>query len=128
MAKVSVGLKSLKLGPIAVDGGMGTVLEAYGATVENTAVFSSEEPETTNYPIEESDDPHYTSSKPGQKILSWASYNLDADSLVRLCGGTATTENGKRVYNAPEIAPEIEMSIEVTDLNDNSTGKNCLQF
>lgn len=112
MAKIGIGLASLKMGPIAGDGGMGTSLTLLGYTVADTAVLATEAGTTTDFKIEEQDDPVYSIlSEKGRTTLSWSSYDVDADTLVRLFGGTKTV-GPPEVWEAPAATPEIEQSIE----------------
>jgi len=94
MAKLSIGLTSLKLSAIATDGGMGTALSELGATVGDSAALTTAEGTKTDFVIEESDNPFYSiESAPGAKTLAWSTYNVDLDVLARLWGNvvSATT-------------------------------------
>ncbi|WP_343302848.1 hypothetical protein AAHN97_14985 [Chitinophaga niabensis] len=122
MPKVKIGLKLLEMGPIAVDGGMGTVLTPLACTVVDTALLTSEAATVTDFPIEEEDDPYYTSSVAGKKTLTFSSYDMDPASLVRVLGGSATTDaSGNNIYEAPSATPVIEQSFRLTDQKGNIT-------
>ena len=112
MAKYSLGLTSLKLGAIAGDGGMGTSLVVLGNTVADTAILATEEGQTADFSIEESDDPVYSIvSQKGKTTLSWSCYDVDADILLKFFGGTST--GTPKVWSAPDTVPELEQSIEL---------------
>ncbi|HZF64202.1 MAG TPA: hypothetical protein VEZ55_06955 [Chitinophagaceae bacterium] len=116
MAKKSIGLKSIKMGAIAVDGGMGTVLTQVGATVSDTAALTTEEGTKTDFNIEESDAPFFSiESAPGRKVLAWSSYDVDLDTLSRFWGGTVAAASGGngRSWEMPDTLPVIERSIEI---------------
>jgi hypothetical protein len=122
MGKVKIGLVSLKMGDIAVDGGMGTVLTPFTGTVVDTAVMSEEDGTTNDFPIEESDSPFYSETIPGSQTFVFSVYDTDPASLVRLLGGTATTDlSGRSVYEAPDTKPSIEQSFELIDKKGNIT-------
>ena len=119
MAKHTLGLASLKIGAVAGDGGMGTSLTAIGDTVPGTAIFSNEEGTTTDFFSEEADVPiESVESEPGTTTLVWSTYNLDADAMVALFGGTKSS--GPPVtYVPPDTIADIVGSIEVTDKKGN---------
>lgn len=120
MAKIQIGLKQLLMGDVAIDGGMGTALTQLGATVVDTAVLTNEAPTVTDFTIEEQDDPYYTNSVAGKRTLSWSTYDLDPASLVRICGGAASTDaSGNDVWEAPLDTPQIEVSIKLIDQKNN---------
>lgn len=115
MAKYKIGLENVKLGAIAGDGGMGTVLTNVGNTVEGSATLTTEEGQKTDFKIEESDSPIMSISTEADTMsLSWSSYDCDATQLQRMFGGTvvpATSATGE-TWQAPDVIPEIEQSLE----------------
>lgn len=89
MAKKIFGLASIKIAPIANDGGMGTALETIGETVSGTASMTQEDNTTTDITIEESDSPIETIiSQVGKILFNWSSYNVKYRILYMLFGGT----------------------------------------
>lgn len=117
MPKAEIGLQKLELGPIALDGGMGTALTQLSATVVDTAVLTYDQPTTNDFNIEEQDDPFHSISIPGKKTLSWSTYDVEPTSLVKVAGGTASTDaSGNAVWEPPVSAPEIELSGKLTTL------------
>jgi hypothetical protein len=112
MPKTKIGLTSIKTGAIAGDGGMGTSLSDIGYTVADTAILATEQGTTTDFKIEEQDDPVYSIlSEKGRTTLSWSTYDVDAETLVRLFGGTRTAGPPEK-WEAPATTPELEQSIE----------------
>lgn len=113
MAKKSIGLKSIKIGAIAGDGGMGATLTQIGATVSDTAGITTAEGSTTDFKIEESDSPFYSLvSDPGKKTFAWSCYDVDPANLVKLLGGSVDGTTG--AWAMPDTIPDIEQSIEIT--------------
>lgn len=89
MAEKIFGLASIKIAPIASDGGMGTALESFGETVSGTATMAQEDNTTTDFNIEESDSPIKTVvSAVGKVTFAWSSYNVAYRFLEKLFGGT----------------------------------------
>lgn len=120
MATVRIGLTSIVLGPIAGNGGMGTVLTQIGDTVEGTPTYTVEDPTKVDFPTEESDTPYYsTVTKQGKESFTWQSYQFDADTLVRLFGGTKAV-GPPETWSAPASVPEIEQSMRITWKNGGS--------
>lgn len=114
--KRSIGIASLKIGDIAVDGGMGTTLAALGATYRDSAELIQDDAEVTDIESEESDDPVETLEKLGTRTLRWSIMDYSPDTLVKVLGGTVTgagTEADPKVWNAPTTSPNIEQSIEI---------------
>jgi hypothetical protein len=120
MAKHTFGLQNVEIGAIAGDGGMGLTLTAVGETVSGTATMATEDPTVTDFTIEESDSPvESVVTVPGKVTLAWSSYNVDADTLIKLFGGTKVT--GPPVeWLAPDTFPDIEVSLKVTDKKGNA--------
>jgi len=89
MAKKSIGLTSILMGPIALDGGIGLSLTQIGATVSDSAVMSTSAGTFTDFNIEEQDTPFYSiESQKGKTTVAWSTYDMDVDTLIRLFGGT----------------------------------------
>lgn len=115
MAKARVGLKKFEFGSVAVDGGMGTALSEFGATVSDTAILANESPTTTDFNIEQQSTPFYTVTEDGKLTIKLSSYDVEPASLVRVKGGTVTTDpSGNSTWNAPDETPIIEVSVKVT--------------
>jgi len=113
MAEIrSIGLASIKLGAIAVDGGMSTALAALGVTYQDTAEMVREDPEITEIYSEENDDPEEVLETRGPAIVRWSIMNVDPDEVVRVLGGEVTGTTDK-VYHSPVSKDPIELSLEI---------------
>lgn len=89
MGKYKLGLVNMKMGSIAADGGAGLTLAAVGDTVAGTAKMDTTEASLTDFKIEESDSPVMSIKTEADKItVTWSTYNNDADTLVKMFGGT----------------------------------------
>lgn len=113
--KRAIGLKSILMGPVGADGGMGTTLtELVGNTVRGTAVLNSSPVEKTELLEEESDDPiEILRTGGGVFTYVWSSYNIAAEVLVAAFGGTVVGG----MWEAPDEIPDIEMSIKAETRN-----------
>lgn len=102
------GLQQILVGDIAADGGAGTDLVQLGYTNEDSATFTQDEATTTEFYVEELDDPILTNERPGATTFTWVIANPDLEVLERLFGGTITgtgTSASPRVWNAPDRMP-----------------------
>lgn len=119
MSDTSYGLKQLRMGNVAVDGGMGTALTVLSKTVVDTAIFTNEAPTETDFNVEEQDDPILTTSIQGKKTISWSTYDVTPATLVRVFGGTLSVDgSGNDVYEGPINTPPIYQSLELITLDD----------
>ena len=117
--KRTFGLKSIKIGEIAADGGMGTSLSVLGVTDEGSATFTKAEDTTKEFFCEESDDPIETVTKKGITSLEWSIVDFSPVTLVKVLGGTVdTTVPATPVWEAPDSAAVIEKSIEFITKTD----------
>ncbi len=99
MAKKYYGLKSITMGPNAVDGGMGLALtEVLGDTVKGTATLTSTAPETAEIEIEEIDQLYdEIETKGAVWTLAASTYNVTKETMHELFGGTITGN----IWSAP---------------------------
>jgi hypothetical protein len=114
--KRSIGLTSLKMGAIAVDGDMGTTLAAVGVTYKDSCELMQDDANVTDIECEETDDPVESIEILGKRTLKWSIMDYSPDTLVKVLGGTVTgagTELDPKVWNAPSTSPAIEQSIEL---------------
>lgn len=117
--KRSFGLKSIKIGAVGADGGMGADLAALGVTSEGTAVFSKDEDEVKEFFSEENDDPIEIITKKGKTTLQFGIVDVTPSTLVKVLGGTVDVSvPATPVWKAPATAPSIEKSIEVITKKD----------
>lgn len=110
----SIGLKYIKIGPPAGDGGMSTTLEALGVTYQDTAELTTGDPELTEIFSEENEDPEEIIETKGTKGIKWSIINFDPDVLVKVLGGTNNTGE----WEASRTYTPIEMSVEALSAND----------
>jgi len=107
------GMKSVKMGDVGVDGGMGNSLSLLGdgTTLEGTASFTKEEDAEVPFSSEEADDPFEIILKKGVSTLEFTIVDFTPATLVRVLGGTINATSGD--WEAPDQAPDIEQSVEV---------------
>lgn len=96
MAKKVYGLKSIIMGPVAGDGGMGTSLhEVLGETVLGTATLTMPTPTKEGVRTEEKKLPiFYTEGETPDITISASSYNVSASTMQHLFGGVASGSDG----------------------------------
>ncbi len=118
MAEVrTLGLSKIEISDIAGDGGLGTTFLALGKTYKDTAELLGEDPEIFEHYCEESDDPEETVVTKGKVTVKWSIFDSDADTLVKVLGGTATGTAPNKIWSAPATAPTIEKSVKITPKN-----------
>lgn len=105
----SIGLSSIKLGDVAVDGGMGTTLAALGVTYQDTAELIRDDPDITEIFSEENDEPEEVLETKGPARVRWSIMNVDPAEAAKVLGGTGTGS----VYESPVAKDPIEKSIEI---------------
>lgn len=110
----SIGLKYIKIGDPAEDGGMGTSLAALGVTYRDTADLVQGDPEISEIFSEENDDPEEVIESKASKSVKWSIMNFDPDEMVKVLGGTSS--NG--AWHSPTIMDPIEKSIEILSKKD----------
>lgn len=96
-------LKALKVGDPAVDGGMGTTLtELFGATVKGSASLTATEPTSEEVEIEEIDTIYdEITTKGAVWTLKISTYNISADTMKAVFGGTITGTAPALVWSPP---------------------------
>lgn len=108
------GLDSVKIGPIAGDGGLSTTLVEVESIVVGTPVVTIPVPTKTEIPVEDSDEPAFVTSAPGAKTCTFSTYNVDASILVDLFGGTFTGVSPNQIWAAPDVVTDVERSVVMT--------------
>ncbi len=121
MAKALKGYKAFRIGAIAVDGGMGTVLVALGTTVKGSVSVTSTEAQTKDFLIEESSQPFDSSVTQDPTMEGTLEiYDVSPETAVKLFGGTATSVGSgstkKSVYTPPLAYSQNEVSAELESL------------
>jgi hypothetical protein len=122
MAKKLKGYKSFSIGPIANDGGMGTVLTALGTTVKGNTNANTSEATTQDFFIEEQTqafDSTVTADPQMSGVLEI--YDIDPDTAVKVLPGTVTsTGTGatkRKVFTPATPYVPIEVSGEIESKN-----------
>lgn len=113
-AKYTLGLTKIEFADQLGDGSTGTSWSTLGQTLEGTCVMATDDPEITEFYVEESDTAVVTSSKEGKTTLKFSIADPDPDTLVSLLRGTVTGVAPSRVWNAPATLVAVEKSIKVT--------------
>lgn len=114
---VAIGLKNMYMGAIASDGGMGTSLELVAYAIEGTPTLNFEEGDKTDFNIEQSNDPYYSITNPGNKVLTLSIYGVSPALMYKYFGGTlviGATSANPDVWSAPATFPDLEKSIVLT--------------
>lgn len=109
----TIGLKSVKVGAIAADGGMGTTLAALADTFEGSATLVQEDGEKTSFFVEESEDAVEIITKKGETKFSFSIIDFTPATLAAVLGGEATGVGDAAVWKAPSGSVTIEKSIEI---------------
>lgn len=110
----TLGLESIEIGDVAVDGGMGTTLAELGVTYRDTAELIQEDAESTEHYSEEFDEPVETIDTKGGTTVKWAIIDCTPDTLVEVLGGAVTGIGDAKKWEAPSTAENIEKSILIT--------------
>jgi hypothetical protein len=110
----TLGLLKIEVSDIASDGGVGTTFAALGKTYKDSAEIMGAEPEVLEHYSEESDDPEETLTYKGKVNIKFSIFDTDADTLVKVLGGTATGSAPNKVWNDGATAPAIEKSVKIT--------------
>lgn len=111
--KRSIGLLSIEIGDIAVDGGMGTVLAALGVTFQDSCELAQGEPEIIEINSEENDEPEEIITGKSVKTLKWSIINVAPDALLKVLGGTVTGLAPDETWESPRSTEIIEKSIRI---------------
>lgn len=112
---ITIGLSKIEIGEIASDGGMGEPLEQIGYTAEGTATIETEDPEVTEFFVEEIETPIYQSSRMGRTTISFALASPDLAQCQKVFGGEAPTgTGGDLTWNYPSGTVVLEKSIKIT--------------
>lgn len=118
MAKIGIiGLKSLKLGDVANDGGMGALLESWGYTFKQSCKMETSDPTITKFRAEEVDGVIASIAEEGDITIKWQIVKVNADILKKAFGGEVSgsgTVADPKKWDAPSSMPNIEKSIELT--------------
>lgn len=111
--KRTIGLTSIKLGAVGVDGGMGASLAVLGNTFQGTATLTQEDPAENEFFAEEQDDPIEVLFTKGKTTLEFAIVDFTPATMVKVLGGTVSGVAPAEKWEAPTDIPAIEQSIEI---------------
>lgn len=115
MAEIrTLGLETIEVGDIALDGGVSTSFAPLGVTYRETAELTQEDPEVTEHYSEENDEPEEIVTSKGKTTITWSIINSDPETLAGVLGGQVKLVDGNDVWEAPPGGVEIEKSIRVT--------------
>jgi hypothetical protein len=112
------GLQKVEISPIAGDGGIGTAFVQVGNTLSDSMQLQTAQGTTTDFNIEESDNPVLSITKAGTATIKWSCVDVSADTLVLLFGGTKSgsgTVVDPFIYTPPVTILAQEKSVKVTD-------------
>lgn len=110
----TLGLETIEVGDIAIDGGVSSDFAPLGVTYRDTAELTQEDPDITEHYSEENDEPEEVVTSKGKTTISWSIINSDPDTLAEVLGGEVKTVGDKKVWEAPPSGVEIEKSIRIT--------------
>lgn len=115
MSEFSIDAKSLKMGEMAVDGGMSTTLTTIGEIKENTLKVIEADTVVTSIRALGKRLPVININQDGDINVEFDVMTKDKEVMADLMGGTVTGEEGAEKWNRPVRKPIIEKSIEVED-------------
>lgn len=110
----TLGLLKIEISDIAGDGGLGTSFAAIGKTYKDTADMQGVEPAVFEHYSEESDDPEETVITKGKVTVKWSIFDTDADTLVKVLGGTSTGTAPNKIWSVSDTGPLIYKSVKIT--------------
>jgi hypothetical protein len=113
--KRSIGLLSIEIGPIAVDGDMAAdaALYALGVTYQDSCVLAQGEPEIVEINSEENDDPEEVIVGKTTKTLEWEIIETSPEACYEAFGGTLTGAGDTAVWDGPATSAVIERSVRI---------------
>jgi hypothetical protein len=114
MAEINIkGIKGIRIGPPAADGGMSTTLVAFCTTVGGSASLESADGEEIKLDVEESADPANSDKLKGETTIKWRIADFTPDTMVKVLGGTVTGTGAAKAWEAPRDSVSIEQSIAI---------------
>lgn len=111
----SIDVKSLKLGAVAVDGGMGTVLTSPGGVRENTLKLNPSDDTITAFMVIGQGNPAITSITKGVTNFEYDLMIFDLEVLADLTGGELIGVAPNEFWHEPALPPVIIRSHEIVD-------------
>jgi hypothetical protein len=110
----TLALLKIEISAIAEDGGLGIDFDPLGKTYKDTAELMGADPEVFEHNSEESEDPEEIVTHKGKVTVKWSIMDSDADTLIKVLGGTSTGTAPNKIWSAPDQAPTIEKSVKIT--------------
>lgn len=114
MSLVTIGLKSVGFGDIAVDGGPATVFVTKFNTSVDSFSFTEEAPAKKEVLVEEQDLALYIKRTKGARSIKLNIADMDVATLAYLQGGTVTTATGLKTYSEPDSIVNVEKTVKIT--------------
>ena len=115
MAEVrTLALEKIEISDIESDVGLGTNFAVLGKTYKDTAELTGADPEIFEHQSEESEDPEEIIMRKGKVTVKWSIMDTDADTLIKVLGGTSTGTAPDKIWSAPDQAANIEKSVKIT--------------
>ena len=122
MAKSLKGYKAFRIGPIAVDGGMGQALTALGTTVKGSTNATTSDATTQDFNIEEQSEAFESVVTEAPQLSGTLEiYDVHPDTAVKVFGGTSAPvgsgANKRKVFTPPAVYSPLEVSSEIESKN-----------
>lgn len=121
MAKRLVGLKAVRMGDLAADGGPSTALAAIGDVYDGGVELSTDDPEKKEFKNEDGT-VFYEDVKPGKTTLKFSVSDISPDMLSRLVGGAKTATADAETWDLLDFPTGKEQTIEI----DTKTGSTLV--
>lgn len=113
MSLISVGIKSIKRGPIPDNGGMATVLTPLALIYKDTVVLKGEAPAKFAVMAEAEGKVKQSLTK-GEKTITFSLLDQASDNKVIVMGGEVIDD----AWEEPDVAPIIEESYQIITKDD----------
>ena len=115
--KRALGVASIHIGDMAVDGDVSAAFASIGTIYKDTASIEQETGEEIMHEAEELDDPIEIVSTKGRTKIAWGITDFTPATLVKVLGGAATGTAPDQKWEAPDTATIIEKSVKITSKN-----------
>ena len=109
---ISLGLAKVEYGDVDPNGGMQTELTQMGYTYKDSFTQNTEEPDVTNYEVEEIDTPMEVEGTLGAITYEWDILDPNVAEMAATGGGTADTSNDE--WSSPDGWQPIEKAFVFT--------------
>lgn len=112
---VTIGLKSIEVAPLGIDGGPGTVFEKFGNVSQDSFNFAEAEPTVKQVLIEESSHSIKDFSTKGQLIANANIADPDTEMYAYVRGGAISTATpGFKKYSEGDEFVNVECTVKIT--------------